>query len=111
MLSTYKRYLFEHFGKLNLTTIKQKQIDAYWEYRAGFYLDGEGKGRAEANLNRLNAKSKTSRNIKIKTSYTTLRAEGSIVNEFFSLALRNEYVGHEFKLRVIDAGYTKQERR
>ena len=111
VVSTYERYLVGHFGKLDLSAIKQKQIDAYWDYRASFYVGGEGVGRAEGNLKRLTAKSKTSRNIKVKPSYGTLRAEASIVNEFLTWALRNEHVGREFRLRASDAGYTKQERR
>jgi len=111
IVGTYERYLKQHFGKLEMTQIRQKQLDSYWQYRENFYTHGEGKYRKELNEKRINAKTKTSRNIKEKPSYGTLRAEASIINEFLAWALRNEYVGREFRIRAADAGYRKEERR
>ena len=109
--STNNRYLKGHFGNLEITQLRQVQLDKYWKYREDFYIDGEGKGRLIVNENRISAKTKSSNNIKIKPRYGTLRAEASIVNEFLEWALRNEYVGREFRLRAKDAGYRKEERR
>lgn len=109
--STYNRYLKGHFGNLEITQLRQVQLDKYWKYREDFYLEGEGKDRLVVNEKRINAKTKTSNNIKVKPSYGTLRTEASIVNEFLEWALRNEYVGREFRLRAKDAGYRKEERR
>jgi integrase len=110
-VSTYNRYLKGHFGNIDITALRQKTIDGYWNYRASFYIDGEGKDRLVVNEKRISAKSKTSNNIRIKPKYGTLRAEASIINEFLEWALRNEYVGREFRLRAKDAGYRAEERR
>lgn len=109
--STYNRYLKGHFGNLEITQLRQVQLDKYWKYREDFYLDGEGKQRLVVNEKRISSKTKTSNNIKVKPSYGTLRAEASIVNEFLEWALRNEYVGREFRLRAKDSGYRNEERR
>ena len=104
-VGTYNRYLKGHFGNLEVTQLRQKQIDNYWKYRENFYVDGEGKDRLIVNEKRIGSKTKTSNNIKIKPKYGTLRAEASIINEFMEWALRNEYVGREFRPRAKDAGY------
>jgi integrase len=110
-VGTYNRYLKGHFGNLEVTQLRQKQIDNYWKYMENFYVDGEGKDRLIVNEKRIASKTKTSNNIKIKPKYGTLRAEASIINEFLEWALRNEYVGREFRLRAKDAGYRAEERR
>jgi len=109
VVGTYERYLKLHFGNLEMTALRQKQLDSYWTFRERFYTEGEGKNRIELNEKRINAKSISSRNIKKKPSYGTLRAEASIVNEFLAWALRNELVGREYSIRARDAQLTKAE--
>ena len=82
IVGTYNRYLKGHFGNLEVTQLRQKQIDNYWKYRENFYVDGEGKDRLIVNEKRIGSKTKTSNNIKIKPKYGTLRAEASTIHSF-----------------------------
>ena len=112
MKSTWSRYMGGYFGNLYISTLTDEIVDGYWEYRKGFYVSGEGKGRSELNDRRLGSKTTSSKNINPRPKFGTLRAEASILNEFFKWCARDAqgYTAKPFKLSAKDAT-TMQERK
>lgn len=92
MKSTWERYMEGHFGHHFISNLTDDIIDGYWGYRKGFYVWGEGKDRIAFNERRLGAKSKQSKNINPAPKFGTLKAEASILNEFFKWCARSKQV-------------------
>lgn len=102
--NTWYRYMDGYFGDKPIANITDEFVDGYWQYRLSYYTTGAGKERKNANTKRLNAKSRTSHNIKVNPSYATLKAEASIINEFFRWAARdkNKYLLKILKISAKD---------
>lgn len=111
MRSTWDRYMEKYFGHHFISNITDDIVEGYWIHRKGFYVWGEGVERLELNERRLGSKSKTSKNIARKPSFGTLRAEASIINEFFKWCAKDKqgYLAKPFRLSAIEAT-TRQER-
>jgi len=82
--NTWYRYMDSYFGDKKVSELNEEFIDGYWEHRKKFYTTGEGKERTVVNKNRNGSKSTSSKNINPNPAYGTLRAEASVLNEFFA---------------------------
>ena len=69
--NTWNRYMQGYFGDKKITEIKDDVLTGYWDWRNAFYITGEGTDRILANKNRVNAKTRESRNIAINMRYGT----------------------------------------
>lgn len=105
MKSTWERYMEGHFGHHFISNLTDDIVDGYWGYRKGFYVWGEGKDRIAFNERRLGAKSKQSKNINPAPKFGTLKAEASILNEFFKWCARSKqgYTSKVFHISAADA--------
>lgn len=112
MKNTWERYMEGYFGQHYLNNITDDIVEGYWNYRKGFYLWGDGKDRQELNARRIGSKSKSSKNINPKPKFGTLKAEASIINEFFKWCAKDRqgYTAKPFRISAIDAT-TAQERK
>ena len=82
--NTWYRYMHGYFGDMKVSEITEAELEGYWDYRRDYYIKGAGKELMASNKNRVNAKTQTSRNIKVRFSYGTARAEASVINQFFA---------------------------
>ncbi len=109
--STWERYMSGYFGHHYISNITDDIVEGYWGYRKGFYTWGEGSNRLEVNERRFGSKSKSSKNINPHPKFGTLKAEASIINEFFKWCAKDRqgYTAKVFHITAVDAT-TKQER-
>ena len=82
--NTWYRYMHGYFGDMKVSEITEAELEGYWDYRRDYYVKGAGKELMASNKNRVNAKTQTSRNIRVRFSYGTARAEASVINQFFA---------------------------
>jgi integrase len=109
--NTWYRYMDGYFGEQKISEITDGFVEGYWNYRKGFYVWGEGRGRAVVNKNRKGgSKTSSSNNINPNPSYGTLRAEASIINEFFAWCYKDAqgYIGKKYSISARSA-FTKTE--
>ena len=109
--STWERYMSGYFGHHYISNITDDIVEGYWTYRKGFYSWGEGSKRLEVNERRFGSKSKSSNNINPQPKFGTLKAEASIINEFFKWCAKDGqgYTAKAFHITAVDAT-SKQER-
>ena len=109
--STWERYMSGYFGHHYISNITDDIFEGYWTYRKGFYTWGEGSKRLEVNERRFGSKSKSSNNINPQPKFGTLKAEASIINEFFKWCAKDGqgYTAKAFHITAVDAT-SKQER-
>ena len=108
--NTWQRYMAGYFNDMKISDITDDKLDSYWDWRNAFYITGEGKERILANKNRVNAKSKSSKNIKKKFAYGTAKVEASLINQFFDWCYRDKqgYTKKILKIKAKDA-FSKEE--
>jgi len=108
--NTWYRYMEGYFGNMKIGEITDEIAEGYWDWRNAFYTTGIGKERIFANENRINAKTKTSKNIKTKFAYGTAKVEASLINQFFAWCYKDKqgFTKKIIKLSPVDA-FSKEE--
>ena len=101
--ATWFRYMEEYFGSKTATDLDMKFVSGYWHHRMQVNKSDEVKLRKIVNTRRINAKSKSSHNIVETPSYSTLRAEASIINEFMRWCLNERHIGVQLKISATTA--------
>jgi len=103
MEATWFRSMDEYFGGKTATDLDTKFVGGYWHHRRQVNKSDEVKLRKIVNTRRINAKSKSSNNIVETPSYSTLRAEASIINEFMGWCLNERHIGFQLKISATTA--------
>ena len=103
MENTWSRYMEAYFGNKTVTDLDTKFVAGYWHYRLNVNSSETAQVRKIANLKRLKAKSKSSKNIVEKPSYATLRAEASVINQFLRWCVEEKHIGVPIKISATTA--------
>lgn len=93
----------EYFGKRNVSELNKKFCDGYWEHRRNYWRSETGKQRIQLNNKRINAKSKSSKNVAVTASFAALKAEASLINEFLRVASEEGHLSRSIKVSAQDA--------
>ena len=101
--NVFERYMSAYFGTMNVADLTKKFCDGYWDFRLSFWQSATGRQRIEVNESRINAKTKSSRNVAKVPSFATLKAEASLINEFLRVAVDEGHLARTIKVSPQDA--------